>query len=221
MFVSMSLASHGSHDNLHQTVERPPREGRRPDLLSFEAWRRADPIIAVFTDLDGLNRYLLGSAALRTPDPVFDAVARMIDADDTNYLAAQVYLDAFAAPLTVLAEALSRHSGRSLATCSRTAREELLAVASEASFRGEAHAGATIMSRTWARSVAALSPRQRSRLMGEIVAAFLRMRTAIESTRETLAGRLRPCRGPTRSARRRRGRQDRDSGWCRNPWGLP
>ena len=90
MFVSMSLASHGSHDNLHQTVERPPREGRRPDLLSFEAWRRADPIIAVFTDLDGLNRYLLGSAALRTPDPVFDAVARMIDADDTNYLAAQV-----------------------------------------------------------------------------------------------------------------------------------
>jgi hypothetical protein len=163
--------------------------GDSPDLLTFEAWRRADPFIAVFTDLDDLGRYLLGSAALRAPDPALAAVARMIDADGANYLAAQVYLDAFDPALMVLAEALSRHSGRPVATCSRIAREQLLAVACEAAFRGEAHSGATVMSRTWAGSVAALRPGRKGRLKGEIVAAFLRVKTAVESTRQALAGR--------------------------------
>jgi hypothetical protein len=190
MSVSMPPASHTAMTTFTELWNARHERGDGPDLLTFEAWRRADPYIAVFTDLDDLRRYLVGCAALRTPDPAIGAVARMIVADGTNHLAAQVYLEAFDPALSLLAGALSRHSGRSLATCSRIALEEVLAVACEAAFRGEAHAGATVMSRTWARSVAvALCSGRRSRLKGEIVAAYLRVTTAIESIRQALAGR--------------------------------
>jgi hypothetical protein len=161
----------------------------RADVVSFLSWRDAEPALWRFGDFADLHRHLVGAASSRLPSAVLAAVARMVDADVGNDLATQLYRDAFASALQVLVGALSKYSGRSREECWAVASQELAAVSREICFHAELHAGTTVMSRTWARSFAAVSPRRCGRLRSEVLALIFRMRSATEALAEALAGR--------------------------------
>jgi hypothetical protein len=159
------------------------------DESPFVAWRQVEPVLDQFTDFDDLHRYLVSAASWRRPSGILSAVGRMAEADELNDLAARVYLDAFGAGSAMLAQALSIHTGRPFETCLAIAREELSAVAREASFHGETHAGATITSRTWARSFALVGKGRHTQLTGELNAWGARLMALFTSFAETFAGR--------------------------------
>ena len=185
----MPGASHGAMTTFTRPWSDHDETALSADESSFMSWRCVEPVLMQFTDFDDLHRYLLGAAASRRPSPILSAIGRMAEADRVNDLAAQLYLDAFGPGTATLARALAIHTGTSFETSLAIAREELGTVAREASFHGEVHVGATIMSRTWARSFSLVAKGRHTQLKGEVNSYCARALTFLKSFRDSLAGR--------------------------------
>jgi hypothetical protein len=168
------------------------------DDRAFLRWCQADKAMAGLGTIGHLERSARKDATSREASALLTKAAAIGIADDGSDLSPRVLTDAFSPSIWEVADALSAFSGEPYEACMTIASGELASVLHEAVFFGEPIAGATVTSRLWARSVAAVTGR--GTISSEALAAFLRSRTAVGSFRQAMKKRSARDRLTTRLA---------------------
>jgi hypothetical protein len=163
--------------------------GGRTANERLEIWGAAEPPLGAFGSVEELAIHLADAASSRAPDLPLTSMGFILVADPTADLAKDLYFGAFEAGLWRIATGVRQRYGADLALAYEAAEDELGEVTRECLLAGETLTGATILSRTWARTFLVYQVEPRSRLRAEAEALVARWRLFVQDARRALAER--------------------------------